>query len=71
MNPLVSDETGSPPPPPPNPFFIFNPPPPPFFFFLLFLKIVFCNTKFPCIPWDSHEIWTPVKHSTEFSNSYR
>ena len=33
MNPLVSDETGSPPHPhPPNPFFIFNPPPP--FFFL-------------------------------------
>ena len=59
MNPLVSDETGSPHPHPPNPFFIFNP------------QIVFCNTKFPCIPCDFHEIWTPVKHSTEFSNSYR
>ena len=62
MNPLVSDETGSPT-PPPNPFFIFNTP-----FFFLF---VFCKMKFPCIPCDFHEIWTPVKHSTEFSNSYR
>ena len=69
MNPLVSDETGSPHPHPPNPFFIFNPPPPILFFF--FFLIVFCNTKFPCIPCDFHEIWTPVKHSTEFSNSYR
>ena len=34
MNPLVSDETGSPPPPTPNPFLIFNPPPPPPLFFL-------------------------------------
>ena len=64
MNPLVSDETGSPT-PPPNPFFIFNTP-----FFFLF-SFVFCKMKFPCIPCDFHEIWTPVKHSTEFSNSYR
>ena len=33
MNPLVSDETGSPHPHPPTPFSFLTPPPPPHFFF--------------------------------------